>query len=42
MAAALAAARVLGKSRTLTVFGGLVTLAGLGNEIKRRRERTEG
>jgi hypothetical protein len=42
MAAALAAARVLGKSRTLSVFGGLVALAGLVNEIKRRRNGTEG
>ena len=42
MAAALTVARVLGKSRTLSVFGGLVALAGLVNEIRRRRERTEG
>jgi hypothetical protein len=42
MAAALTAARVLGKSRTLSLFGGLVALAGLVNEIRRRRERTEG
>jgi len=41
MAAALTAARVLGKSRTLSLFGGLVALAGLVNEIRRRRERTE-
>jgi hypothetical protein len=42
MAAALTAARLLGKSRTLSLFGGLVALAGLVNEIRRRRERTEG
>jgi hypothetical protein len=38
---ALKAARVLGKSRTLAVFGGLVALAGLVNELDRRRDRTE-
>jgi hypothetical protein len=40
-AAALAAARILGKSRTLAVFGALVAVSGLVNEIQRRRERTE-
>jgi hypothetical protein len=40
-AAALAAARILGKSRTLAVFGALVALSGLVNQIHRRRERTE-
>jgi hypothetical protein len=34
---ALTAARFLGKSRTIAVFGGLVALAGLVNEIERRR-----
>ena len=42
MAAVVAAARILGKSRTLSVFGGLVAPAGLVNEIRRRQERTEG
>ena len=42
MGAALAAARVLGKSRAISIFGGLVALAGLANEIRRRREQTEG
>jgi hypothetical protein len=42
MGVALSAAQVLGKSRTLSVFGALVALAGLANEIRRRRERTEG
>jgi hypothetical protein len=42
MAAAIAVARVLGKSRTLSIFGGLVALAGLVNEIRRRQKRTEG
>jgi hypothetical protein len=41
MDAALTAARVLGKSRTISIFGGLVALAGLVNEIRRRREQTE-
>jgi hypothetical protein len=36
---ALSAARFLGKSRTLAVFGGLVAIAGLFNELQRRRER---
>ena len=43
MGVALSAAQVLGKSRTLSVFGALVALAGLVNEIRRRQqERTEG
>jgi hypothetical protein len=37
-AAALSAARFLGKSRTLAVFGGLVAVAGLVNELQRRKE----
>jgi hypothetical protein len=38
---ALSAARLLGKSRTISVFGGLVALAGLVNEIERRRGSNE-
>jgi hypothetical protein len=34
---ALSAARVLGKSRAISAFAGLVALAGLVNEIERRR-----
>jgi hypothetical protein len=34
---ALSAARLLGKSRTVSLFGGLVAIAGLVNEIDRRR-----
>jgi len=37
-AIALSAARFLGKSRTLAVFGGLVAVAGIVNELQRRRE----
>lgn len=40
-AVALKAARVLGKSRTLAIFGGLVALAGLVNEVDRRRGPSE-
>jgi hypothetical protein len=36
--AALSAARFLGRSRTLAVFGGLVAVAGLVNELQRRKE----
>jgi hypothetical protein len=36
---ALSAARVLGKSRARAVFGGLVALAGLLNEIQQRRQQ---
>jgi hypothetical protein len=36
---ALSAARFLGKSRKLAVFGGLVALAGLVNELRERRSR---
>lgn len=36
---ALSAARLLGKSRALAVFGGLVAVAGLVNELQQRRER---
>jgi hypothetical protein len=36
---ALSAARFLGKSRKLAVFGGLVAVAGLVNELDRRRQR---
>ena len=35
---ALSAARFLGKSRKLALFGGLVAVAGLVNELQRRRE----
>ena len=35
---ALTAARFLGKSRALAVFGGLVAVAGLVNELQKRRE----
>jgi len=38
--AALSAARFLGKSRTLAVFGGLVAVAGLVNEVQRRKGAT--
>jgi hypothetical protein len=34
---ALSAARFLGKSRKLALFGGLVALAGVVNELQRRR-----
>jgi len=37
----LSAARVLGKSRTLAVFGGLVAVAGIVNEVQRRRMRSD-
>jgi hypothetical protein len=36
---ALSAARFLGKSRALSLFGGLVAVAGLLHELERRRER---
>jgi len=40
---AVSAARFLGRSRKLAVFGGLVAVAGLVNELQRRREeRNEG
>ena len=35
---ALSAARILGRSRRLAIFGGLVAVAGLVNELQRRRE----
>ena len=35
---ALTAARFLGRSRKLAIFGGLVALAGVFNELQRRRE----
>jgi hypothetical protein len=38
---ALAAARFLGKSRKLAIFGGLVAVAGLVNELQRRKTRSE-
>jgi hypothetical protein len=38
---ALSAARLLGKSRTISVFAGLVAVAGLVNEIDRRRGSNE-
>jgi len=34
---ALTAAQFLGKSRAISVFAGLVAVAGLVNEIQRRR-----
>ena len=36
---ALSAARFLGKSRKLAVFGGLVALAGIVNELQERRSK---
>jgi hypothetical protein len=36
---ALSAARFLGKSRKLAVFGGLVALAGIVNELEERRSK---
>jgi len=38
---ALSAARLLGKSRTVSLFGGLVAIAGLVNELDRRRGSNE-
>ncbi|MFL5920627.1 MAG: hypothetical protein ACJ75Q_13780 [Gaiellaceae bacterium] len=38
-ALALTAARFLGRSRKLAIFGGLVAIAGLVNELQRRKER---
>ena len=35
---ALGAARFLGKSRKLAIFGGLVAVAGIVNEIQKHRE----
>jgi hypothetical protein len=37
MGVALSAAQFLGKSRAISVFAGLVAVAGLVNEIQRRR-----
>jgi hypothetical protein len=40
---AINAARFLGKSRKVSLFAGLVAIAGLVNELERRREqRTSG
>ena len=36
---AISAARLLGKSRKLSIFGGLVAVAGIVNEIEKHRER---
>jgi hypothetical protein len=36
--AALSAARFLGRSRTISLFGGLVAVAGLVNELQRRKD----
>ena len=36
---ALSAARLLGKSRKLAVFGGLVAIAGIVNELQERRAK---
>ena len=36
---ALSAARFLGKSRKLAMFGGLVAAAGIVNELQKRREK---
>jgi len=35
----LSAARFLGKSRKLAVFGGLVAVAGIVNELQERRSK---
>jgi hypothetical protein len=35
---ALTAARFLGRSRKLAIFGGLVAAAGVYNELERRKE----
>jgi len=35
---ALSAARFLGRSRKLALFGGLVAIAGLVNELQRRKD----
>ncbi len=39
MGIAFGAARLLGRSRTLSLLGGLVAVAGLVHELERRRER---
>jgi hypothetical protein len=39
MGLALNAARVLGKSRTVSLFAGVVAVAGIVNEVRRRREQ---
>jgi hypothetical protein len=36
---ALSAARLLGKSRKLAIFGGLVAIAGIVNEVEERRSK---
>jgi hypothetical protein len=36
----LGAARLLGKSRKITLFAGLVAAAGLVNELRRRRQES--
>jgi len=40
-AAALSAARFLGRSRKVSLFAALVAAAGLVNELHRRRERSD-
>ena len=42
MGVALSAAQFLGKSRAISVFAGLVAVAGLVNEIQRRRGSNAG
>jgi hypothetical protein len=37
--AALTVARFLGRSRMVSVFGGLVAVAGLVHELQRRKEK---
>jgi hypothetical protein len=36
---AITVARIMGRSRTLSLFAALVAAAGLVNELERRRER---
>jgi hypothetical protein len=39
---AISAARFLGRSRKISIFAGLVAVAGLVNELERRREKRSG
>jgi len=39
---ALSVARFLGKSRKLAIFGGIVAVAGLVNELDKRRVEQRG
>jgi hypothetical protein len=41
-ALAINAARFLGRSRKVSLFAALVAIAGLVNELERRRERSGG